>query len=119
MLADIPFRIEVNCDDASALFRSNQPPLELKTDSLVVMAQVYQPGLLISEFHGPLSIGEPGKAPDFIADWKLAQSSVRGTPAAPDRASLVFDKPTVDRMKKQRPAEFIACQAYRDSRPHR
>lgn len=94
-----PFRIEVNCDDASALFRSNQPPLELKTSSLVVMAQVYQPGLLISEFHGPLSIGEPGKAPDFIVDWKLAQSSVRGTPAAPIRASLVLDKPTVDRVK--------------------
>jgi hypothetical protein len=93
-----PFRIEVNCDDASALFRSNQPPLELKTSSLVVLAQVYQPGLLISEFHGPLSIGEPGKAPDFIVDWKLAQSSVRGTPAAPIRASLVLDKPTVDRV---------------------
>jgi hypothetical protein len=94
-----PFRIEVNCDDASALFSSNQPPLELKTGSLVVMAQVYQPGLLISEFHGPLSIGEPGKAPDFVVDWKLAQSSVRGTPAAPIRASLVLDKPTVDRVK--------------------
>ena len=93
-----PFRIEVNCEDASAQFRSNQPPLELKTNSLVVVAQVYQPGLLISEFHGPLRIGEPGKAPDIIVDWKLAQSSVRGTPATPSRASLVFDKPTVDRM---------------------
>ena len=35
----------------------------------------------------------------FIADWKLAQSSVRGTPTAPSRASLVFDRPTVDRME--------------------
>jgi hypothetical protein len=94
-----PFRIEVNCDQASALFRSNDPPVELKTNGLIVMAQVYQPGLLISEFHGPLSIGEPGKLPDIIADWKVAQSSVRGTPAAPERASLVFDGPAVDRMK--------------------
>lgn len=93
-----PFRIEVNCDRASALFRSNQPPIELKTGSLVVLAQVYQPGLLISEFHGPLTIGEPGKSPDMVADWKLGQSSVRGTPAAPQRVSLVFDSPTVDRM---------------------
>jgi hypothetical protein len=88
----------VNCDRASALFRSNQPPIELKTGSLVVLAQVYQPGLLISEFHGPLTIGEPGKSPDMVADWKLGQSSVRGTPAAPQRVSLVFDSPTVDRM---------------------
>src|SRR5690348_4467785 len=30
-----PFRIEVNCENASALFRSNQPPVELKTGSLL------------------------------------------------------------------------------------
>ncbi|MGC1573161.1 MAG: DUF2125 domain-containing protein, partial [Pseudolabrys sp.] len=95
-----PFRIEVNCDDVSAQFSSNQPPLELKTSALVVVAQVYQPGLLVSEFHGPLTIGESGKPPDLIADWKLAQSSVRGTPAAPSRASFVLDQPAIDRMKE-------------------
>jgi hypothetical protein len=93
-----PFRIEVNCDHASALFQSNQPPVEIKTESLLVAAQVYQPGLLISEFHGPLTAGEPGKPAEITADWKLAQSSVRGTPAAPERVSLVFDQPMVDRM---------------------
>ena len=93
-----PFRIEVNCDRASALFRSNQPPVEIKADGLLVAAQVYQPGLLISEFHGPLTAGEPGKSPDIVADWKLAQSSVRGTPTAPERVSVVFDQPAVDRM---------------------
>jgi hypothetical protein len=95
-----PFRIEVYCDRASALFQSNQPPVEVKTDSLLVTAQIYQPGLLISEFRGPLTTGEPGKPPELTADWKLAQSSVRGTPAAPERVSLVFDQPTVDRMNE-------------------
>jgi hypothetical protein len=94
-----PFRIEVNCDQAAALFRSSQPPIELKTTNLVVVSQVYQPGLLISEFRGPLTAGEPGKSADFIADWKLAQSSVRGTPSAPERGSLVFDQPVVDRIE--------------------
>src|SRR5262249_46814805 len=97
-VAGYPFRIEVGCGGASALFRSNPPPLELKADNLMVVAQVYQPGLLISEIHGPLTVGEPGKSPDIIANWKLAQSSVRGTPAAPQRVSLVFDSPAVDRM---------------------
>src|SRR5262249_22739279 len=97
-IGGFPFRIEVNCGDASALFRSSQPPLELKTNSLVVMAQVYQPSLLISEFYGPLTVGESGKSADVIVDWKLAQSSVRGTPAAPSRASLVLDQPVIDRM---------------------
>jgi hypothetical protein len=97
-IGGFPFRIEVNCDDALALFRSSQPPLELKTNSLVVIAQVYQPGLLITEFRGPLTVGESGKSPDVIADWKLAQSSVRGTPAAPSRASLALDQPVIDRV---------------------
>jgi len=92
-----PFRIEVECDQALALFSNSQPPVELKTTNLVVLAQVYQPGLLISEFRGPLTVGEPGKPPELIADWKLAQSSVRGTPSAPERGSLVVDQLVVDR----------------------
>jgi hypothetical protein len=97
-LGGFPFRIEVTCDRASAVFRSNEPPIELKADSLLVVAQVYQPGRIISEFHGPLTIGQPGKEPEFLASWKLAQSSIRGTPTAPQRASLMFDDPVVDRM---------------------
>jgi hypothetical protein len=93
-----PFRIEVDCDPASALFRSNQPPVEIKTAGILIAAQVYQPNLLISEFHGPLTIADPGKLPNIIVNWKLFQSSVRGTPSAPERVSLVFDKPAVDRI---------------------
>jgi hypothetical protein len=93
-----PFRIEVNCDKSSALFRSNQPPLEIKTRGMLIVAQIYQPNLLISEFHGPLTIAEPGHAPSIIVNWKLFQSSVRGTPSVPERVSLVFDKPVVERV---------------------
>lgn len=100
-----PFRIEVTCDKASALFR--EPPIELKADSLLVVAQVYQPGLIISEFHGPLTIGEPGKSPEFLASWRLAQSSVRGTPAAPQQASLVFEDPIVDRVNDRERQNFL------------
>ncbi len=93
-----PFRIEVSCDRATAVFRSNYSPLEIKSTSILVAAQIYQPTLLVSEFHGPLTIAAPGKPPDFVLNWKLAQSSVRGTPAAPERVSLVFDRPVLDRM---------------------
>lgn len=93
-----PFRMEVTCDKAAALLRSNQPPVEIKTGELLIAAQIYDPTLLITEFHGPLTIAEPGKAPTVAADWKLGQSSVRGTPSAPQRVSLVFDDPKVDRL---------------------
>ena len=91
-----PFRFEVNCNNASAEFRSNQPPVEVKASSVLVAMQVYDPTLLISEIHGPLTIADIGHAPKIIADWKLGQSSVRGTPKSPERVSLMFDEPVVD-----------------------
>jgi len=93
-----PFRIEVTCDKAAAVFRSNQPPVEIKISSILVAAQLYQPTLLISDFYGPLTIADLGHAPNIIVNWKLAQSSVRGTPSAPERISLVFDQPVVERI---------------------
>ncbi|MEI8277948.1 MAG: DUF2125 domain-containing protein [Hyphomicrobiales bacterium] len=93
-----PFRFEMNCESASALFQSNQPPVEIKARNILVAAQVYQPTLLLSEFHGPLTVAALGQAPDLVVNWKLFQSSVRGTPAAPERVSLVLDKPVVESM---------------------
>jgi len=102
-----PFRIEVDCDNASAVFRSNQPPVEIRTAGLLVAAQVYDPELLITEFRGPLSIADPGKPPSIVANWKLGQSSVRGTPAAPQRVSLVFDGLVLDRVSGGAPQDLL------------
>jgi hypothetical protein len=93
-----PFRFEMNCAAASASFQSNQQPVEIKAGGILVAAQVYQPTLLLSEFHGPLTVATPGQAPELVVNWKLFQSSVRGTPSAPERVSLVLDKPVLDGM---------------------
>lgn len=93
-----PFRFELLCDAASALFQSSQPPVELKSRGILIAAQIYQPSLLIGEFRGPLTVASPGQAPSAVVNWKLAQSSVRGSPASPERVSLIFDKPAVDSM---------------------
>ncbi len=93
-----PFRIEATCNRASLQFRGSQLPLDVTFTSILVAAQIYQPTLLIGEFHGPLTIADPGQAPSFVLNWKLAQSSVRGTPVSPERVSLVFDRPVLDRM---------------------
>ncbi|MBS0246833.1 MAG: DUF2125 domain-containing protein [Proteobacteria bacterium] len=91
-----PFRFEFRCWNATALFQNARPPIEAKVGRVTVVSQVYQPTLLISEFEGPLTVAAPGKPPELTMNWELFQSSVRGTPAAPERASLVFDKPTLD-----------------------
>jgi hypothetical protein len=97
-LGGYPFRIEVSCDQASALFRSNQPPIEIKSGGVLVAAQIYEPTLLISEFHGPLTVADPGQPPSLVINWKTFQSSVRGTPISPERISLVLDRPVIDRI---------------------
>jgi hypothetical protein len=93
-----PFRFEVRCSDPGAELQGTVPPVTLKAADLLVVMQIYQPTLVISEFSGPLTIAEPGQPVSYVANWKLGQSSVRGTPAAPERLSVVVDQPTVDRI---------------------
>jgi len=97
-IAGYPFRFELTCDRAAAVLRSLTPPVEIKTAGILVAAQIYQPNLLISEFTGPLTIADPGQPPSLIANWTLGQSSVRGTPAAPERVDMAVDDPVVDRV---------------------
>jgi hypothetical protein len=98
IIGGFPFRIEVRCADPTIELRRQDPPIALKGADLVVVSQVYQPTLLISEFTSPLTISEPGRPPNYVANWALAQSSVRGTPRAPERASIVVDRPSLDRV---------------------
>jgi len=86
-----PFRIEVRCTDAVAELKDTKPPVAVKLKEILVIAQVWDPKLLIAEFTGPLTASDPGQPPYASATWKLAQASVRGTPATPERASIVAD----------------------------
>ena len=102
-----PFRIEVRCASASAELRNMHPALFLKTNDIVVAAQIYQPTLLIGEFAGPLSVAEHGQEARVVANWTLAQASVRGNPAAPDRISIVLDDPNLDEMVAGRAESMV------------
>jgi len=106
-VSGFPFRIEVRCVDPSIELRRNEPPLALKASDLVVVSQVYQPTHLITELKGPMTLAELDQPPSYVANWVLGQSSVRGTPAAPERASIVFDSVTVDRIGGAAPAAVL------------
>jgi hypothetical protein len=97
-MGGFPFRIEVRCVDPGIELRGAEPLATLQASDLLVAAQIYQPTLLISEFSGPLTIAEPGRPPNYRATWKLGQSSVRGTPSAPERVSVVLDQPNIERL---------------------
>jgi hypothetical protein len=102
-IGGFPFRFELLCDRVKATISSAHPPAVVTASNIHVASQVYQPTLLISEITGPLTYAEEGRPPSYVADWKLAQSSVRGTPRDPQRVSIVLDDLHVKRVEPAEP----------------
>ena len=100
-VAGFPFRFEVRCDGASVALKSQtatQAAFSAKLDEILVVAQVYDPKLVIAEFSAPATIAERGGPPSLSVNWSKARASVVGLPAIPQRASIVFDDPAIDRL---------------------
>ena len=101
-VAGYPFRLEVRCDDASVSLVSQTAgtpaPFTAQLGEIMVIAQIYQPKLLIAEFKAPATIADRGQAPSMKVNWTSGRSSVNGLPDIPQRASIVFDNPSIDRI---------------------
>jgi hypothetical protein len=105
-VAGYPFRLEVRCDGASVSLIAQTagqaptaPPIRAKLGEILVVAQIYDPKLLIAEFTAPATISDRGGQPSMVANWRTARSSVVGLPAVPQRVALVFDDPSIDRVE--------------------
>jgi hypothetical protein len=104
-VAGFPFRLEVRCSGATVSLRAqtaeqaatSQPPVTAQLGEILVVAQVYDPKLLIAEFTAPATISDSGGQPSMAVNWSKARASVVGLPAVPQRASIVFDDPEIDR----------------------
>jgi len=99
-VAGFPFRFEVRCDGASVALVSqtaSNTPFTAKLGEILVVAQVYDPKLVIAEFAAPASIAIPEQSP-LRDDWSKARSSVAGLPAVPQRGSIAFDDVSIDRI---------------------
>jgi hypothetical protein len=104
-VAGYPFRLEVRCDGVNVSLTAQtagqdpaQPPIIAKLAEILVVAQVYDPKLLIAEFTAPATITSPGSTSSMIAKWSAARSSIVGLPGIPQRVALVFDDPAIDRV---------------------
>jgi hypothetical protein len=97
-----PFRLEVRCDDARVTLTSQTAgtaqPVTINLGEILAVAQIYDPKLLIAEFHAPATISESQNAPAMQVNWSTARASVVGLPAIPQRASMVFDDVAIDRV---------------------
>jgi hypothetical protein len=103
-VAGYPFRLEIRCNDPSVTLVSQTAgqgavPITAKLDEILVVAQVYDPKRVIAEFKGPAQISDPSVQASFVANWKMGRSSVYGLPLVPQRISVVFDDPAIDRVE--------------------
>ncbi|HEV7406952.1 MAG TPA: DUF2125 domain-containing protein [Bradyrhizobium sp.] len=101
-LAGFPFRFEVSCSGASVALLSqtagaSQAPITARLGEILVVAQVYDPKLLIAEFTSPATISGLDQL-SLTVNWSKARSSIVGLPAVPQRVAIVFDDPAIDRV---------------------
>jgi hypothetical protein len=100
-IAGFPFRFEVQCSGASVSLVSqtaSKTPFSAKLDNILVVAQVYDPKLVIAEFTAPATLTDGVTQTSFVVNWSKGRSSVVGLPAVPQRASIVFDDPSINRL---------------------
>jgi hypothetical protein len=104
-VAGYPFRLEVRCDGVRVSLNAQtagqaaatQPPITASLGEILVVAQIYDPKLLIAEFAAPATISD-SSGQSMSVNWKTARASVVGLPSIPQRASIVFDDPKIDRV---------------------
>jgi hypothetical protein len=102
-----PFRLEIHCAAPSVSLVSQSAdraagPITAKLGEILVVAQIYDPKRIIAEFKGPATISESSGQSFYVASWKTGRSSVVGLPGPPQRASIMFEEPGIDRMDGQR-----------------
>ena len=104
-VAGFPFRLEIRCSGASVSLRAQtaeqaatQAPITANLGEILVVAQIWDPKRLIAEFTAPATISDRGGPPAMTVNWSKARSSVFGLPDIPQRGSIVFDDPSIDRV---------------------
>ena len=86
------------CASQTAEQAATQAPITASLGEILVVAQIWDPKLLIAEFTAPATISDRGGPPAMMVNWSKARSSVVGLPAVPQRGSIVFDDPSIDRV---------------------
>ncbi len=109
-----PFRLEVHCNGASVSLVSqtaeqaaSRTPITARLADIFVIAQIYDPSLIIAEFTGPVTFTDIGQQPSFVANWSKGRASVVGLPFSPQRTSFDFDNPALDRMSGDQQVPLI------------
>jgi hypothetical protein len=87
-----PLRIEVHCTALQAkVAMSDSSTLVVSAKSLRSVASILDPGTLVTDISGPVSINSSNQAATLVGNWSLAQMTLHGQPANPSQVSVVLD----------------------------
>jgi hypothetical protein len=87
-----PFRIEITCNNPSFSGPAAGIPVAGKLAGIHLVAQIYNPKLILGEADGPFELTLPQDGSQTSVNWKLLQISMRGGPDALQRGSLVAEQ---------------------------
>ena len=122
-VAGYPFRLEVLCDGARVSLvsqtagQATQAPITAKLGKILVIAQVYDPKLLIAEFTAPATISDPNNSSSMIVNWRTARSSIIRT-SGHSATGLAGVRRSCARSRQGIAADAVAArQTHRTARP--
>jgi hypothetical protein len=116
--ASVP--LEVRCEDASVTLVSQtagaQAPFTARLGEILVIAQIYQPKLLIAEFKAPATLADRGQPPSLKVNWTTGRSSVSGCrtcrSAPPSCSTIPRSTASTDRCRRRsRAPTMSSCTA--------
>lgn len=94
-----PLRVEVSCTTLKAtMAMSDQSRLVVDAKSLRTVASILDPGTLVTNVSGPVSVTSSSQSATYVGNWSLAQMTLHGQPASPSQVSIVLDNPEFNRL---------------------
>jgi hypothetical protein len=115
-VAGYPFRIELRCTGPSFQIATPQGPARLRSGGLSLIAQVYQPRLVLIELASPFAVSQNGTDLATVG-FSRARASIRVNDVTAERVSVVLDQPTLTLANASRPearAQLVEFHARHD-----
>jgi len=99
-ITGFPFSLEILCSGVNVALSAqaaNQRPFTARLDSILIQARLSSPTSVTVDFDGPATVTDEVTRESFHVTWSRAQA-VAGMPALAQRASILFDNLTIDRV---------------------
>ncbi|MCL2714553.1 MAG: DUF2125 domain-containing protein [Alphaproteobacteria bacterium] len=99
-ISGFPFSLEILCSGVNVSLTAqaaNRRPFTARLDSILIQARLSSPTSVTVDFDGPALVTDDVTHASFYVTWSQARA-VAGMPTLAQRASILFDNLTIDRV---------------------